>query len=155
MSWNDAYLESKVYSADPLELVRMLYAGAIESVRSAREHLAARRIAERSAAISRAVAIIGELDGSLNHEVGGTLSRRLADLYGYMRGRLFEANLRQSDGPLAETEALLGTLAEAWQKLEISPTAEVTVHEDEALPVSNPYCVPPGAKEYSASNWSA
>ena len=32
----DAYLESKIFSADPVELVQILYRGALEAVGSAR-----------------------------------------------------------------------------------------------------------------------
>jgi len=143
MSWNDAYLESKVYSADPVELVRMLYAAALNSTRSAREHLAAGQIAARSAAISKVLAILGELDGSLDHSVGGTVSQGLADLYAYMRQRLFEANVRQADAPLAETESLLATMLEAWQKVELQPVAETHWAPLEAT------------SEYAAQSWSA
>lgn len=155
MSWNDAYLESKVYSADPVELVRMLYAGALNSTRSAREHLAAGQIAPRSAAISKVLAILGELESSLNHDVGGTLSQRLAQLYSYMRQRLFEANLRQVDAPLAETEALLATLLEAWQKVEITPAAEATAHESDVAPTMNHWAPSAGSSEYTAHSWNA
>ncbi|MEO8658391.1 MAG: flagellar export chaperone FliS [Bryobacteraceae bacterium] len=143
MSWNDAYLESKIYSADPVELVRMLYAAALNSTRSAREHLAAGQIAARSAAISKVLAILGELDGSLDHSVGGAVSQGLAELYAYMRRRLCEANLRQADAPLAETESLLATLLEAWQKVEVIPAAETHWAPLEAV------------SESAAQSWSA
>lgn len=155
MSWNDAYLESKVYSADPVELVRMLYAAALNSTRSAREHLAAGQIAPRSAAISKVLAILGELDGALNHEVGGTVSQRLAQLYAYMRQRLFEANLRQADAPLAETEALLATLLEAWQKVEVAPVDDSMVHESDVAPPMNLWAPSAGTSEYTAHSWNA
>ena len=143
MSWNDAYLESKVYAADPVELVRMLYAAAINSTRSAREHLAAGQIAARSAAISKVLAILGELEGSLDHSVGGSVSQGLADLYAYMRGRLFEGNLRQADAPLAETESLLATMLEAWQNVEIERAVETH------------WAPPEATSEYAEQSWSA
>lgn len=111
------YLESQVLTADPLELVRLLYRAALEATRSAREHLAAGRIAERSRRISKAHAIITQLSVSLDHARGGALSRRLAELYDYMQRRLMEANLRQKAEPLAEVEGLLQTLLEGWEDL--------------------------------------
>src|SRR4051812_36673111 len=89
---HDAYLESRVESADPVQLVRMLYQGAIGSVREARSHLSKGDIAERSRAISKAHAIVTELLVSLDHERGGEISMRLARLYDYMQRRLLEAN---------------------------------------------------------------
>ena len=59
--WNnaqDAYLEHRILSADPLELVRLLYQAAIGAVREARRALSAGEIAARSRAISRACGIV-------------------------------------------------------------------------------------------------
>lgn len=114
MIWQEAYLAS-VVSADPMELVCLLYQHATDTVRAARRHLASGDIAERGKAISKAVAIIGELSSSLNHSAGGTISTNLEELYSYMSLRLTEANIRKQDGPLAEVESLLNTLSEAWQ----------------------------------------
>ncbi len=113
--WKDAYLESRVLSANPLELICILYQHSLDSVRDARQHLAAGDIVARSRAICRAISAISELDESLNHAEGGAISRSLAELYQYMRQRLTEANMLQKDAPLAEVEALLDTLLEAWK----------------------------------------
>jgi flagellar protein FliS len=113
--WTDAYLESRVLSASPLELVCMLYQCALDSVQDARRHLEAGDIVARSKAICRAVGAISELDGSLNQAEGGEISRNLAELYQYMRQRLTEANMLQKDAPLAEAQSLLVTLSEAWK----------------------------------------
>lgn len=115
--WNnghDAYLESRVISADPVELVNLLYQGCTVAVREARHHLAEGRIGERSREINKAFEILVELDVSLDHGRGGEISRRLAQLYGYMRQRLLDANMQQSDPPLTEVLGLLATLSEAW-----------------------------------------
>ena len=112
---HDAYLENRVLSASPLELVHLLYQAATGAVREARRQLAAGEIAARSRAISKACGILMELVASLDHERGGELSHRLAQLYDYMQRRLLEANFRQVDEPLAEVLGLLATLSEAWQ----------------------------------------
>src|ERR1035438_2444091 len=88
----DAYLESQVLTADPMELVRLLYRAAGDAARSASAHLAAGRIAERSRQITKAHAILSQLSVSLDHARGGALSRSLAELYDYMQRRLLEAN---------------------------------------------------------------
>ena len=112
---HDAYLESRVLSADPVELVQMLYQACMRAVRSARHHLAEGEIGERSRSINQACEILMELNGALDHERGGDLSSRLAQLYDYMQTRLLEANMQQSDAALAEVVGLLATLGEAWE----------------------------------------
>ena len=117
--WNgahDAYLENRILSAEPLELVRLLYQAAIAALREARERLAAGEIAARSRAISKACEIIIELNAALDHSRGGGISSRLAALYQYMLNRLLDGNLQQADAPLAEVLGLLTTLAEAWEQ---------------------------------------
>lgn len=112
--WKEAYL-ANVLSADPMELVCLLYQHAQDAVRDARQHLKNRDIAARGKAISKAVALIGELNGSLDHNTGGAISTNLKELYTYMMHRLTEANIKQEDAPLAEVESLLSTLGQAWQ----------------------------------------
>jgi flagellar protein FliS len=159
----DAYLESNILTADSLELVRMLYRAAADAVRRARLHLAARRISERSSEISRALALLCELSGCLDHARGGSLSRSLVELYDYMQRRLLEANMRQKAEPLAEVESLLATLLEGWER--IHPAEEHRGdglgHPDQELlqPSRLPYAVGPqlaadAAVEYAGRSWS-
>jgi len=108
----------EILGASPLDLVRALYRGAIRAVRLARTCLANGQIRDRSAAITKACAIIQELTVSLDKEAGGEVAVNLAELYVYIHRRLGEANIEQSDAPLAETERLLCTLLEAWSQLE-------------------------------------
>ncbi|MBL8242476.1 MAG: flagellar export chaperone FliS [Bryobacterales bacterium] len=107
-----------VLGASPLELVRMLYRGAIQSIRLARTSLANGQIRERSAAITKACAIVQELTVSLDKDAGGEVAANLAELYIYIHRRLGDANIEQTDAPLAEAEKLLSTLLDAWSQLE-------------------------------------
>ena len=111
-----SYLDEEVLSANPLKLVELLYRGALDSTVSARRFLSLGDIRARSRAINKAMEILAELACSLNHEAGGEVSRNLSELYAYMQTLLIEANTKQSDPPLAETERLLATLLEAWSE---------------------------------------
>src|SRR5215212_7512806 len=91
----DAYLEGRILSADPLELVRLLYHGCSDAVREARRKLEEGDIAGRSRAITNAHEILAELLTSLDRARGREIAERLAQLYDYMQGRLIEANCRQ------------------------------------------------------------
>ena len=115
MTAHDAYLEERVLSADPVELIRMLYRAAVEAIGTARRHLALGDIRARSAAISRTIEILAELSASLDYGRASEVSRQLDQLYDYIGGRLLEANIQQEDAPLGEALQLLETLAEAWR----------------------------------------
>lgn len=107
-------LETRIFSATPIELVQMLYKAAIEEVQTARQHLKCGETAERGRSVSKTVAILAELNDSLDHGKGGELSTKLAALYDYLQRTLLDANFRQADDGLAEAEKLLKTLDEAW-----------------------------------------
>jgi flagellar protein FliS len=161
-----AYLESRILSADPIELVAILYEHAILYTGQARERLAKRDIPGRSEKIARVIGIIGELDSSLNHAAGGEISANLARLYQYIRQRLVTANLQQLDEPLAEVEQLLGTLAEAWTGVarghDVPPAATSaspamkfempSFMADAPVYQSNPYT---GSGSQSSNAWTA
>jgi flagellar protein FliS len=129
------YLETEVFSADPVKLVCMLYRGAIDATASARRHLQAGEIRERSRQILRAAAILRELARSLNPQYE-EISRPLGELYAYMQTQLLAANSKQIDVPLAEVEQLLSTLLDGW-KAAVPPAPAVV--EEAYQPMSCTY----------------
>ena len=111
------YLEQEILSASPVQLVHLLYQAAISQTRDARRYMRENDIPARCAAISKACDLVGELRASLDPALGGEIASRLEALYNYILGRLIEANLQKSDGPLAEVLGLLITLDEAWGQI--------------------------------------
>ena len=127
----EAYVESRILSADGIELVSLLYQGCMTAVRDAREYLASGEIALRARSITKAWEILGELVHSLDRERGGDIAVRLGSLYEYMQRRLLEANLKQADAPLAEVLGLLATLSEGWDG--------IRGQKEEPVPASQPW----------------
>ena len=111
----NSYLETQILSADPMQLIELLYRAAIDAVESARGHLRTGNIALRARSITKALEILNELALSLDVEKGGAIARNLAELYDYAVRRLLTANAGQVDAPLAEVKELLGTLLDGWQ----------------------------------------
>ncbi len=94
-------LESAVMSANPHQLVTMLFDGALSALVRARLFLNEGRIAEKGEALSKAINIIDNgLKAGLNMEIEGPLSANLAALYDYMIRRLLHANLRNDEGAI-------------------------------------------------------
>jgi flagellar protein FliS len=107
------YLENEVLTAEPLKLVVLLYQGALDSIAAARWAREAGNRPAYSKSVSKALAIVWELNRSLDMNAGGDVSAQLARLYSYIRNRLLDANRS-----FAETERLLSTLLEAWRQCE-------------------------------------
>ena len=123
-----AHLDVSILTAEPIELVRILYRTALDSVSAARAHLASGDIQQRTHAISKAVSILQELAVSLNPEVEPKLAGTLAELYDYMQRRLLAANFEQSDAPLGEVMGLLETMTQAWY--EANPNVETAASDE-------------------------
>jgi flagellar secretion chaperone FliS len=111
------YREVAVNTANPLQLVVMLYDAAICSLKEARKHLDRRDVEGRSRSINKCISVISELQSCLNLKAGGEIARSLDRLYDYMKRRIFSANVEQSSHPLNEVEALLENLRSAWNEL--------------------------------------
>ena len=75
---HDAYLESRILSAGPVEMVCLLYQSAMKAVRQARHLLATGDIAARASSISMACEILIELTSSLDYARGGEISLHAA-----------------------------------------------------------------------------
>ena len=109
-------LETEVMSASPEKLISLLYNGARAAIAQARLHLADGRIAERGAAITKAIRIVDEgLKMGLNMEVGGDLAANLANLYDFITRTLISANATADLEKLDLADRLLQDLADAWQ----------------------------------------
>ncbi len=110
--------ESGVSGADPHQLINMLYDGALAAIHQARAHMQAKRIADKGAAIGKAIRIIDEgLKISLDRDAGGELATRLLELYDYLVMRLLQANLRSDEAALVEVAQRLSELRDAWAKI--------------------------------------
>ena len=117
-----AYQTTMVQSRSPLELVVMLYDGVIRFLTEAKGAVESRDLVAKRRAISRALAIISELQSSLNFADGGEIAVTLDGLYTRMNGRLLEANMHIDAAPIDEVLGLLGPLRESWSDIAIVAT---------------------------------
>jgi flagellar protein FliS len=111
-----AFDEQEIRELDPVELVRLLYAKAIEKLNLARTSAGIERIQERNQAIARASEVLIELQSSLDADRGGAIALQLARLYEYIQLRLAAGLAERNDEPLAEAIRLLETLADGWRE---------------------------------------
>lgn len=117
-SYSQVSLEAQVASATPLQLVLMLYDGALKAIAIAKYSLQKKEVGRKGESISKAIAIIDEgLKLSLDHQSGGEISRNLSDLYEYMCHRLLHANIHNDVEALDEVAKLLRELRDAWDEI--------------------------------------
>src|SRR5260370_16487199 len=91
------YLTMRIASASPMELVRILYEGAVQSVHEAVRALHCGDILGRGEAVNKAIEILAELRVSLRRDVEEQYSNTLADLYSYIHPQLIRAHPHHSE----------------------------------------------------------
>ncbi len=111
----DAYRRNKFYTADRGTLLLMLYQGAVQFLKRAKEHLQKGEIAEKGVYISKAHAIVSEFVCTLDSSAGSDLARGLQSLYNFVLDRLMSAHLGNDIKALDEALSILETLKEGWE----------------------------------------
>src|SRR5215471_7286801 len=123
----DSYRQHDIQSRSPLELVVMLYDGALRFTSDARDAMVRHDIPARQRHLSRAMAIVSELQSTLDMETGGDVAEHLDALYGFVRDRLIDASVKHDLQPLDEARLVLTTLREGWLAISrASASAAVT-----------------------------
>ncbi|MEO7275175.1 MAG: flagellar export chaperone FliS [Vicinamibacterales bacterium] len=118
-----AYQHTSVQSSSPLELVVLLYDGALRHLVAARDATLRHDLIARRDAFSKVMAIITELQSTLNLEDGGQVAVSLDALYTYMTGKLIESTASKNVAGIEEVEKLLRPLREAWSTIAAEPAA--------------------------------
>ncbi len=110
------YKATSIQSASREKILLMLYEGAIRFTKLAIKACDEKKIADRGMNIGRAFDIIMELNNTLDHKVGGEISKNLEQLYIFMMDQYTKANISGDPAPLRSNLKMLETLYEAWQK---------------------------------------
>lgn len=107
-------LAGRTGAADAHQLVSLLYDECVRALRTAAWAVENRKLDMRSERVSRATAILFALEGGLDFERGGDLSRTLATLYHGLRAQVLEASLGTDAKPFRDAAATLEDIGKAW-----------------------------------------
>jgi flagellar secretion chaperone FliS len=129
-----AYIQTQVNSRSPLELVVLLYEGLIRFTGEARGAIERGDLTAKRTSMSRALAVLSELQSTLNMPEGGELAQSLDGLYTYINGRLLDASMQNDVSPLDETIKLANTLREAWIEIAARDLAGAAAAPAQARP---------------------
>lgn len=111
-------VETGVHASNPVQLIVMLYEGAITACHSAVGYMQRGEIESKGAMLAKAIMIIESgLRLSLDKKAGGEIAENLDALYAYMTARLATANVRNQPEPVQEVIRLLNELKVSWEEL--------------------------------------
>lgn len=120
------YQTVEVTSRSPLELVVMLYDGALAAMTQARDALARGDHLAKAPALSKALTIVHALQSTLDMDAGREVAAQLDALYSYVSERLTEANIRQDPALIDEAVRVFVTLREAWGQVAAAPISQAS-----------------------------
>ena len=109
------YKTNSVQTASKEKILLMLYEGAIKFTKLAIKGIEEKKIADKGYYIGRAYDIVMELNNTLDHKVGGDISKNLESLYIFMMDQYTKANFKNDEKPLRENIKILENLYEGWQ----------------------------------------
>lgn len=103
-------------AADPHQLVELMYKECIAALRSAAFATEKGQAAVKSERIARATAILFSLEGTLDFDRGGDVSRTLATLYHGLRTQVIHASIGNDPAPFRAVADDLEDVAGAWSQ---------------------------------------
>ena len=105
---------SEVLDADPHRLIQLLLEAALTRMSQAKGAIERKDYEEKASLLGRVDAIIESLQGSLDHDAGGDVSRNLESLYDYMTRRLVTATAQNDTRIIDEVMGLMLQVKEGW-----------------------------------------
>jgi len=117
----NAYQQTNAYSgtmfANPHALITQMFDGVLTRVAQAKGAILRKETASKAELISKAILIVGSLEGCLDHSKGGEFSQNLSRLYEYMNITLAQANINNDIHKLDEVIKLMLTIKSGWMQV--------------------------------------
>jgi len=114
----EEYKKQTVNGATPVQLVIMLYDGALRFMEKGKSAVIRKDYNEQNQYLQKAQNIIIELMSCLDMERGGEISANLLSLYSYVLQQLIDANVKDLTEPIDQSMTVLSELRESWRAIE-------------------------------------
>jgi flagellar secretion chaperone FliS len=120
-----SYRDTEVSTSNRLKLLVMLYEGAIRFCAQAAEAMHDGNVGTKGEMISKALAIINELQSTLDHSQAPDVAGNLERLYEFINDRLVTANLENNLAALMDAVRVIKILHSAWVEVAEKPQADL------------------------------
>lgn len=112
-----AYVKNDLENLSREDIVVKLYQTLRMRMQAAIEEIKDGNVGKKAEHLSRALAIVLELQNSLDMEQGGEIAVNLNDLYGYLVSDLMMANLKNDIQKIEDGLKVVEPLLEAWTEI--------------------------------------
>ncbi len=123
----DRYLETRILSATPDQLVVILYDHLLTQLQRTRLAIEIGKDDVRLTALDRARAAVGELTLTLDMEKGGAIAAQLEGLYAFLLSELVDMGMYPDEGRLDRVVAMVQELRDAFDAAARSRAGQVPV----------------------------
>lgn len=104
--------------ASPVQLVVMLYDGALRFMEEGKRAMAAKDLETQNFKLQRAQKIVVELMSTLNLQQGGEIAKNLLSLYTFVVNELVEGNIHDDPTKIDNAMRTMSELRDGWYQLE-------------------------------------
>ena len=125
-----AYVKNDLENLGREEIVVKLYQALRMRMQAAIEEINDGNVGKKAEHLSRALAIVFELQTSLDMEQGGEIAANLNDLYGYLISDLVMANLKNDTQKIEDGLKVVAPLLEAWTEIAKGKKSETRSADD-------------------------
>jgi flagellar biosynthetic protein FliS len=115
-----AYCEAASLGATPVGIIVLLYDRLAQDIHHAAVAMKSSDVEGRCLHVNHALLILQQLQGRLDFAMGGAAARQLDSFYSVIRGKLLEAQMRQSPELLLAQVQAIAQVREGWAEVERS-----------------------------------
>lgn len=108
------YQQNDILTLSPVAVIERLYQALERSLNTAKDAVQKGQVAIKGEKLGHALAIIGELQASLDMQQGGDIAENLYDLYSFATHQLLMANIKNDVRMIEDVIRTLQPLSEAW-----------------------------------------
>ncbi len=121
----DTYKKSQVETANPIDLIIILYDRAIILLDKAINEIIEEKYEEKNTSLTKATDIVFELLTALDNDKGGEIATSLSRLYNFVIREITNASTRINTKKLDNTKKILSELRESWVSIKNNPDTEL------------------------------
>jgi flagellar protein FliS len=113
-----AYRQNAVMGASPVQLIVMLYDGALRFMTEGKQAMLAKDYETKNFKFQRAQKIVMELISTLDIRNGGEVATNLLSLYTFVLNELVEGNVSDKEVHIDNAYRTMNELRDSWAELE-------------------------------------
>lgn len=116
-AYNQVNIESSLLSANPHQIILMMYDGLLESIAKGKGAIERGDLEIKSKMLTKAVNILAALENSLDAKAEPEISKNFSALYGYCIDKLNEISVSMDTEGLDQVIEFLKPLRDAWKEM--------------------------------------